>query len=40
MHAEDDVIDTSINGAQGSDTAYYDLGIDPNPVATETLIPA
>ena len=40
MHAEDDFLDTSINGAQGSDTAYYDLGTDPNPVATETLIPA
>ena len=40
MHAEDDLIDTSINGAQGSDTAYYDQGFDPNPVATETLIAA
>ena len=40
IHAEDDLADTSINGAQGIDTAYYDLGTDPNPVATETLIPA
>ncbi len=31
MHAEDDLRDTSINGAQGIDTAYYDQGIDPNP---------
>ena len=40
IHAEDDLADTSINGAQGNDTAYYDLGTDPKPVATETLIPA
>jgi Ca2+-binding RTX toxin-like protein len=40
IHAEDDLADTSINGAQGSDTAYYDQGVDPGPVATETLIPA
>jgi Ca2+-binding RTX toxin-like protein len=40
IHAEDDFADVSINGAQDNDTAYYDLGIDPNPVATETKIPA
>jgi Ca2+-binding RTX toxin-like protein len=40
MHAEDDAADTSISGGPGADTAYYDQGIDPTPVATETLIPA
>jgi Ca2+-binding RTX toxin-like protein len=33
LHADDDQADVSINGGGGSDTAYYDLGIDPNPVA-------
>jgi Ca2+-binding RTX toxin-like protein len=33
LHADDDEADVSINGGGGSDTAYYDLGIDPNPVA-------
>jgi Ca2+-binding RTX toxin-like protein len=40
IHADDDLADTAINGAQGTDTAYYDLGVDPNPVATEVRIPA
>jgi Ca2+-binding RTX toxin-like protein len=40
LQADDDEADTNINGGQGSDTALYDLGIDPNPVATETLMPA
>ncbi len=40
LHADDDEADTSINGGQDADTAFYDLGIDPNPVASETLIAA
>lgn len=40
MRADDDAADTSINGGPGTDTAYYDLGLDPNPTATETKIPA
>jgi Ca2+-binding RTX toxin-like protein len=40
IHADDDLADTSINGAQGIDTAYYDQGVDPKPLATETSIPA
>ncbi len=40
MHAEDDAADVSINGGGGVDTAYYDLGLDPNPGATENKIPA
>ena len=40
MDADDDEADTNINGGSGADIAIYDLGIDPNPVATETLIPA
>lgn len=39
LHADDDEADVSISGGGGSDTAYYDLGIDPNPVA-ETKIAA
>jgi hypothetical protein len=30
----------SINGGPGIDTAYYDAGADPVPVATENRIPA
>jgi Ca2+-binding RTX toxin-like protein len=40
LFADDDEADTQINGGPGSDTAYYDLGIDPGPSAVETLIPA
>jgi Ca2+-binding RTX toxin-like protein len=40
LRADDDEADTNINGSQGADTAVYDLGIDPGPVATETLIAA
>ena len=40
MHAEDDAADVAINGGGGVDTAYYDLGIDPTPSATENKIPA
>ncbi len=40
MRADDDLADSTINGGPGTDTAYYDLGIDPNPLATESKIPA
>jgi hypothetical protein len=29
----------SINGGPDSDTAYFDVGLDPSPAATETQIP-
>jgi Ca2+-binding RTX toxin-like protein len=40
IRADDDEADGTINGGQDADTAYYDLGVDPNPVAVETRIPA
>ena len=40
MDADDDEADTNINGGAGADIGIYDLGIDPTPVATETLIQA
>lgn len=40
MRADDDLADTSINGGPGTDTAYYDAGLDPTPLATENRIPA
>jgi Ca2+-binding RTX toxin-like protein len=40
LDAADDEADAQINGGPGSDTAYYDLGIDPGPSAVEILIPA
>lgn len=40
MHADDDEADASINGGPGTDTVYYDAGVDPQPLATENLIPA
>jgi Ca2+-binding RTX toxin-like protein len=40
MRADDDEADTNINGGPGTDTAYYDLGLDPVPTATENKIPA
>ena len=40
MRADDDAADVNINGGPGTDTAYYDLGIDPVPTATESKIPA
>ena len=40
LHADDDEADTSINGGQAPTSRIYDLGIDPTPVATETLIQA
>ena len=39
MHAEDGEAETGINGGPGTDTAYYDGTLDPNPVATEVKIP-
>jgi Ca2+-binding RTX toxin-like protein len=38
MRAGDDLADSSINGGPDVDTAYYDVGIDPNPLATENKI--
>jgi Ca2+-binding RTX toxin-like protein len=38
MFAQDDEADTQLNGGPGTDTAYYDTGVDPNPVATEIKI--
>jgi Ca2+-binding RTX toxin-like protein len=40
IYADDDLADTAINGGPGIDTAYYDLGVDPLPLATENKIPA
>ncbi len=40
MRADDDEADSTINGGPGVDTAYYDSGVDPLPVATENRIPA
>jgi Ca2+-binding RTX toxin-like protein len=43
---DDDVIesddvraDTQIHGGGGADTAYVDEGVDPAPIAVETVIP-
>jgi Ca2+-binding RTX toxin-like protein len=40
LHADDDAADTQIHGGGDVDTAYYDSGIDPNPIAVENKIPA
>jgi len=40
LRADDDEADTNLNGGPGNDTAYYDLGVDPVPVAVEIKIPA
>ncbi len=40
LFADDDEADTSINGGPGTDTAHYDLGIDPGPSAVEVHIHA
>jgi Ca2+-binding RTX toxin-like protein len=40
MRADDDLADSLISGGAGTDTAYYDVGVDPNPTATENKIPA
>jgi Ca2+-binding RTX toxin-like protein len=36
--AQDDEVDASLSGGAGSDTAYVDTGVDPAPVAVETVI--
>jgi Ca2+-binding RTX toxin-like protein len=40
MRADDDFADAAISGGAGVDTAYYDVGIDPNPGAVENKIPS
>jgi Ca2+-binding RTX toxin-like protein len=40
LHAEDDAADTQVHGGGDVDTAYYDIGIDPSPIAVENKIPA
>jgi Ca2+-binding RTX toxin-like protein len=40
LRADDDEADTNLNGGPGSDTVHYDVGVDPTPVAVETLVPA
>jgi Ca2+-binding RTX toxin-like protein len=40
LRADDDEADTNLNGGPGSDTVHYDVGVDPMPVACETLVPA
>jgi Ca2+-binding RTX toxin-like protein len=35
LHADDGEADTNINGGPLTDTVFYDVGIDPNPVAVE-----
>ena len=38
MRANDDEADGPMNGGPGTDTAYYDIGLDPGPIAVENLI--
>ncbi len=40
FHAADDEADVSLQGGPGVDTAYYDAGLDPNPIAVENRISA
>jgi Ca2+-binding RTX toxin-like protein len=40
LRGDDDEADTNLNGGPGTDTAHYDAGIDPAPVATEIEIAA
>jgi Ca2+-binding RTX toxin-like protein len=40
FRADDDEADAPISGGAGVDTAYYDVGLDSNPVAVENKIPA
>jgi Ca2+-binding RTX toxin-like protein len=40
IRADDDEADTSLSGGAGVDTAYYDAGLDPSPLAVETKISA
>jgi Ca2+-binding RTX toxin-like protein len=38
IHANDDEADTSISGGSGTDTAYWDAGLDPSTVGVEVRI--
>jgi Ca2+-binding RTX toxin-like protein len=40
LHADDDEADVNVNGGPGNDTAYFDQGVDTQPVAVEVPIPA
>ena len=40
IRADDDEADTNVNGGPGTDTAHFDQGVDVDPVAVETEIPA
>jgi Ca2+-binding RTX toxin-like protein len=40
LRADDDEADTNLNGGPGTDTVYFDEGVDPQPVATEVAVPA
>ncbi|HEU4450253.1 MAG TPA: calcium-binding protein [Gaiellaceae bacterium] len=37
IHAEDGEADSQINGGAGTDTASYDIGLDPAPIAVENV---
>ena len=39
VHSDDGELDGQISGGAGIDTAYYDAGVDPTPVAVENRIP-
>lgn len=39
FHAVDGVADTTLSGGPGTDTAYFDSAVDPNPTATENEFP-
>jgi Ca2+-binding RTX toxin-like protein len=39
VHADDGEADGLINGGGGTDTAFYDGGLDPNPIAVENKFP-
>ncbi|HXV33383.1 MAG TPA: calcium-binding protein, partial [Gaiellaceae bacterium] len=39
LEADDDEADVQIHGGPGSDTAYYDAGVDPATIAVENPIP-
>ena len=39
VHADDGEADGPINGGGGIDTAFYDGGLDPNPIAVENKFP-
>lgn len=38
LRADDDEADAGMNGGPGTDTAHYDIGLDPAPVAVENLV--